>query len=420
MRKEFLEKRLKRLTAKKEELKKRGLESSDAAEVRSINEQLAELDLDIEEINDEIRAIDEEEETRANPPANAQQVNGGVVGSFGMGKPEEKRDEEPTEKMEYRKAFMKFVQNGTPIPAELRAGAAIGTTDTQAAIPITIMREVINTARLRYGNIYSKVRKTNLQGGVEYPVGDLQATFSWINQSTVSPDQKTDALGTVMFSYHAAEIKIAQTFVSYITTLESFEAELTRVIATAYVRNMDTAIVAGTGKGMPLGIINDPRVTAAGHVVEMSAADINNWMKWRKDFFAKLPLGYRSGEFIFPVSTVDAYLETISDANGNPIFRQATGLEVNDGDAIDPNGRFFGRRISLVEPDIMPDFDTASNGDVIGAFWQPDEYAVNENLNFFMQRYFNQETNEWVDKALVIADGKLLNPNGVYLIKKKA
>ena len=51
-------------------------------------------------------------------------------------------------------------------------------------------------------------------------------------------------------------------------------------------------------------------------------------------------------EFIFPMGTVDAYLETMSDANNNPIFRQATGLDVNDGDAADPNGRFFGRRIS--------------------------------------------------------------------------
>jgi HK97 family phage major capsid protein len=152
----------------------------------------------------------------------------------------------------------------------------------------------------------------------------------------------------------------------------------------------------------------------------MSANDINDWKSWRSKFFAKIPLGYRSGEFIFPVSTVDAYLETMSDANGNPVFRQATGLEVNDGDAMDPNGRFFGRRISLVEPDIIPDFDTASVGDVIGIFWNPEDYAINENFGFAMRRYFDEETNEWVDKALVVVDGKVLNPNSFYLITKKA
>ena len=164
-----------------------------------------------------------------------------------------------------------------------------------------------------------------------------------------------------------------------------------------------------------LGILHDAKVT---NYVSMTAVDMSDWTAWRKKFFAKLPLGYRAGEFIFPLSTVETYLETMADANNNPVFRQATGLEVNDGDAMNPNGRFFGREISLVEPDILPDFDAASNNDVIGIFWQPDEYAINENFGFTMRRYFDEETNEWVDKAIVVVDGKVLNPTGYYLIKK--
>ena len=80
---------------------------------------------------------------------------------------------------------------------------------------------------------------------------------------------------------------------------------------------------------------------------------MSNWQAWRKKFFAKLPLGYREGEFIFSLATLTA-ISTMADANGNPSPRQATGLEVNDGDSRDPNGRFFGRGISLVEPDILP------------------------------------------------------------------
>ena len=110
----------------------------------------------------------------------------------------------------------------------------------------------------------------------------------------------------------------------------------------------------------------------------------------------------------------------MADANNNPVFRQATGLEVNDGDAANPNGRFFGREISLVEPDVIPDFDSANANDVIGIFWQPEEYAINTNMQMAMRRYFDEETNKWVDKLLVIVDGKVLNPKGIYLIKKKA
>lgn len=419
MRKKILEQRMQRLLDKKQKLSQRCDASTDVNEVRSLTEQLDDVKAEIEETQAELDAIAEEEasqEARAKAPADSKLVGGEVLGAFSTKK--EERKEDFFESMEYRSAFMKYVQNGTPIT---RNGEAISTTETGAAIPLTIMREVINTVRKRYGNLYAKVRKTNIKGGVDYPVGALEADFKWITEETVSPRQKTDKLGTVSFKYNTAEIRIAQTFLANLLTLESFEAEITKVIAIAYVKAMDFGIVNGTGNGQMLGILNDASVTnLSGHTIQMSANDINDWKAWRSKFFAKIPLGYRSGEFIFPVSTVDAYLETMSDANGNPVFRQATGLEVNDGDAMDPNGRFFGRRISLVEPDIIPDFDTASAGDVIGIFWNPEDYAINENFGFAMRRYFDEETNEWVDKALVVVDGKVLNPNSFYLITKKA
>ena len=423
MRKKILEKRLARLNAKKQSLVTRCEASSDVAEVRSLTEELNDVNSEIEETQEELDAIEAEEraakvaaENRNEVPKNAQLVNGTVAASFRSEQPEARNaEEDPTSSMEYRKAFMAYVQKGQAIPTELRNGEAISTVESGAAIPMTVMNEVINTVRKRYGNLYSKVRKTSVAGGVKYPIGALKATFKWINESTVSPRQKVDKLGEVMFAYHTAEIRIAQTFLSQILSLPAFEAKLVEIIAVAYLEAMDYGIVNGSGDGSMLGILNDPRVT---NTVTMTAAQMSNWTAWRKNFFAQLPLGYRAGEFIFPMATVDAYLETMADSNNNPIFRQATGLEVNDGDAMNPNGRFFGRDISLVEPDIIADFDSASQGDVIGIFWQPEEYAINENFGFTMRRYFDEETNEWVDKALVVVDGKVLNPTGFYKILK--
>lgn len=439
-RKERLNAKLLRLRAKAQQLDTRCASSTDAAEVRSLTEQRADVQADIDDVTAELAEI-EEDEKRSNPPtaatsvpAQAQTMNAGIVASFSATPvPTQARsNENPYESMEYREAFKAYIQRSVPIPAdlvarcnafrdslpaELRAGVAITTADSGAAIPITVMRDVINTIRKRYGNLYNKVRKTSIPGGVEYPIGALQAQFKWISESAVSPRQKTDKLGSIQFSYHTAEIRVAQSFLSQLLTVTDFEAKLTELIAVAYLQAMDYAIVNGNGKGMPLGILNDTRVTKS---ITLSAADISNWQAWQEKFFAKLPLGYREGDFIFPLSTVDGKLKTMADANGNPIFRQATGLEVNDGDSRDPNGRFFGRTISLVEPDILADFDTANAGDVIGIFWQPEEYAMNENFGFTMRRYFDEEANEWVDKALVVVDGKVLNPTGIYLIKKGA
>lgn len=426
MRKEALEKRKNRLIAKRNSLKSRALESNDVNEVRSINEQIEDINADIEDIDEEITELAEEErsavvEDRSAVPASAKKINGQVVGSFGQ--TEERESSDPFATMEYRQAFMKYAQTGEQIPVKLyqRDGAPANTNSLGATIPTTVLNEFINEIRKRYGNLYGKVRKLNIQGAVKVPIAKLQATFKWITEDTVSPRQDGGEIKDfVEFSYNMAEIRVSQTLLSSIVTLDIFEREIVNVMMIAYLQAMDHGIIHGTGVGQMLGILNDPRVLATGNVVEMTAADINNWTQWRKKFFAKLPLGYRDGEFIFSLATVDAYLETMADANNNPIFRQATGLEVNDGDARDPNGRFFGRAVSLVEPDILPDFDTAANGDVIGIFWQPEEYAINTNMEFGMRRWFDEDRNEWVDKMLTVVDGKVLNPMGYWLIKKKA
>ena len=416
MRKKNLEKKLARLQNKLNDIKTRAAASTDVNEVRSLSAQADEISEDIADIQAELAEIAEEESRSASMPVNATEQIPADAKLVGRSTPatEEKREDDVLASMEYRKAFMAYVQRGTQIPAEFRQ-AAVNTGDTGAAIPVTVMNEVINTLRKRYGNLYNKVRKMSVPGGVKIPIGSLQASFSWISEKTVSPRQNVGELGAVTFGYNTAEIRIAQTFLSSLLTVSAFEAELTKIIAIAYLKAMDSAIINGSGDGAPLGILKDGRVTNS---VTMTAAQFSDWTQWRKRFFATLPLGYRAGEFIFAASTVDAYLETMADSNNNPIFRQATGLEVNDGDAVNPNGRFFGREVSLVEPDIIADFDSASASDVVGIYWQPEEYAINENFGFTMRRYYDEETNEWVDKALCVVDGKVLNPNGIVKIIK--
>lgn len=437
MRKKVLQKRLARLQAKKAKLVERCNASTDVNEVRSLTEELEDVNAEINETEEELAAIPDEEpaapaepegeEERANIPANATPVNMGITATFGMGATgaQSRANEDPFASMEYRMAFKDYVQRGVSNQLisdgmkawEKRSGVAANTDTLGAIIPTTLINEFINEVKKVYGQLYNKVRKLDVPGGVRFPVGELQATFKWISESTVSPRQDAGETQDVIFEYNVGEIRVAQTLLSSIVALDLFEHEVVSIMLKAFLQAMDIGIVKGTGKGQMLGILNDPRVT---NVVEMTAAEINNWTAWRKKFFAKLPLGYRAGEFIFPLSTVETYLETMADANNNPVFRQATGLEVNDGDAANPNGRFFGREISLVEPDVIPDFDSANANDVIGIFWQPEEYAINTNMQMAMRRYFDEETNKWVDKLLVIVDGKVLNPKGIYLIKKKA
>ena len=415
MRKKFLEKRLLRLQAKKKSLTERALASQDANEVRSINEEIAET-------QEEIDAISTDDEQRSNPPIGAQQVNAGIVnntiGEFTLG--EQRTNDDPYGTLEYREAFKSYVQRGTPIPANLiqRAGGDPGPSiaaDIGLIIPSTIMNEFIKDVQKVYGQIYSKVRKLNIQGGVKFPISDLKANFKWITETTVSPRQKAgDIKEYIEFSYNIGEIRVSQTLLSNIVSLSLFESEITRIMVEAYVEAMDKNIFYGTGNGQMLGVLNDPRVT---NVIELTEKEFSDWTAWRKKLFAVIPLSLRGrGEFVFPASTVEGKLMTMQDGVGRPLFREATDLTFTDSGS---TGRFFGREVTLVEPDIIGDFETASAGDIVGLFWVPSDYAINTQLQFGMKRYFDDETNQWVNKGLTIVDGKMLDTKSCYIIKKK-
>lgn len=435
-RKKILEKRMQRLQAKKNTLTQRALASQDANEVRSINEQLADINDEIAETQEEIDAIPDETpaeptptdppEQRSNIPTNAQLVNGGiagnVVGSFNQN--QQRSNDDPYATLEYRNAFKAYVQNGTPIPANLiqRAGGDAGPTvaaDLGAIIPTTIMNEFIKEVSKVYGQIYSKVRKLNVQGGVKFPISKLKANFKWITETTTSDRQKAgDIKDFIEFSYNIGEIRVSQTLLSQVVALSLFEQEITRIMVEAYVETMDKVIISGTGAGQPLGILNDTRVTSQdGHVITFTEAEISDWKAWRKKLFSIIPLSKRGqGEFIFTAATVESNLLTMTDGNNRPIFREATELSVGESATA---GRFYGRAVTMVEPDVVSDFDTAASDDVIGVYWVPTDYALNTNLAFGMKRYFDEEANEWVNKGLTIVDGKMLDVSGCYIIKKK-
>lgn len=434
-RKKVLEKRLERLQAKKTKLTERALASQDAAEVRSINEELSELNEEIAETQEEIDLIEEvtpdpepdPNQQRSNPPAGAQQVNAGIpMASYSQNPAgtQQRENKDPYASMEYREAFKAYVQRGTPIPENLtqRAGGDAGPTvaaDLGMIIPTTIMNEFIKKVSKVYGQLYSKVRKLNIQGGVKFPISDLKANFKWITETTPSGRQKAgDVKEYVEFSYNIGEIRVSQTLLSQVVALQMFEEEIVRIMTEAYVEAMDKGIIAGTGAGQMLGILKDTRVTEqTGHIIEFTAEQFGDWAQWRKRLFSVIPLSKRGkGEFIFTASTVESNLLTMKDANNRPIFKEAAELNVGESAT---DGRFYGREVTMVEPDIVADFDTVGSGDVVGVYWIPDDYAINTNLAFGMKRYFDEDKNEWVNKGLTIVDGKILDPSGVYIIKKK-
>ena len=417
--KDFLKKQIEAKRAKLEELRSKIDSATTVDEVRSISTQMEELRTSISEFEEELR--------KAEAPAQNNDAQRGAdfqpQASFSAKKEEksaQKRDGLDRASSEYRQAFMEYVQRGT-INSDLitRAGGDPGFTITPEIgmlIPETILNRLLEKTKGIYGTIYSRVTKISVKGGVKIPMGEFMAKAHWINETTVSPRQKIgEANDYIEFSYHTLEIRVANSMLSSLVSVDMFEEKIVENILYAYQKEIDMCIINGDGVGKPLGVTKDPRVTNS---ITMTAEQFADWKAWRTQLFAKIPLALRGGgEFMFPIATVETYLRTMHDDVNRPIFTDINTVGLNMPES-GVEGRFNGRNVLYVEPDIIPDFDSAQKGDVIGIFWNPSEYMINSQMQFGMRRYFDEETNQWVNKALTVLDGKMVDTEKCWLIKK--
>ena len=104
------------------------------------------------------------------------------------------------------------------------------------------------------------------------------------------------------------------------------------------------------------------------------------------------------------------------DSNGQPIARVNYGIE--NGESY----RFGGKEVEIVEPEVIKDWDSATGnattGDVIAIFANLNDYAINSNLEMKVVKWEDNDNNEIKNKVILIADGKLVDPNGVVIVKK--
>lgn len=306
--------------------------------------------------------------------------------------------------MEYRKAFMDYIQRGAKSEIlEFRENAFTHTTDAASVIPTTIIDEIVKESKIA-GNILSKVRKMNVKGGVKIPTMTAIPVAEWIDEDNPS-DRKKVQTGSVTFSYYGLEIKIAQSLLSEYVSIDAFEREFVTLAVEAMTNAKEIAIFNGTGSGQPTGILTDS-VTSVTLTAE-------NLVKYDKLYEAigKLPAAYRAGaEFAMNAATWDKIVGMV-DSNGQPVARINYGL---NGASMS----LFGYPVNLVEADRIKGIDTASAGtDYIIVLGQFNKYAINSNGDLGVIRYRDNDANQDVTKALEFVDGKVLDKKAFLKIK---
>lgn len=371
-------------------------------------------DINLDELEKELKALDAEKQELERREQIAAGIQTGTVQTRTLtttSQPET-RTEDKFESTEYRKAFMDYVTRGVKSDVlEFRADAVTGTGDIGAVIPTTILNKIVEKME-DVGRIWSRVTKTSVQGGVQIPVSTAKPTATWVSAGTMSDKQKKTVSGTISFSYHKLQCRVAVELVAGTVALSVFEATISNNIAEAMVKALEEAIISGSGAGEPLGITKDTGIPAA-QVIEVAAADFSKYKTWTT-LMGKVPRSYRS-RVVLIMNDADwnTHIVGMVDNNGQPVARVTYGL---DGTIQE---RFLGREVIPVE-ELLPSIDTAAVGDVVGILVRLEDYMVNSNMAITYRKYFDENTDEWISKSTMIADGKLADPNGVVLIKVKA
>ena len=434
--------------------------SQDAAEVRNLFDALAALKETIKQLEIEIEAAEEpkedkpaeapadekpaEDEKAEDKPADEKPAEDekkeersgfNPLNSYNLGKLNKRGNDNMDNlrsSIEYRSAFKDFVQKGvvaeplqfrnnsTNEVINYRADTPITSGDLGVLLPQTIIQEVIAELEGSYGQLYSRVRKFNIAGGVKIPVGSLNASFKRIAEGAAPSDrQKLSITGAVTFEYKLGEVRISQTLLASIVSVDAFEKEIAKSIVEAYLKAMDEEILNGNDSANQCeGILTNVSKIPAANVIEFTEDEMKDWTKINKKLFAKVPLAVRKEkpEFAVTVGTYEGNLKSLADNNNTPLAKEVYSI----ADGVE-TAMFNNKEVVFVEEGLgLANFDDAANGEYFGMYWVPSKaYGINTNLEFATKRYFDEEKNEWVNKAITINDGKILDSSYIYLLKKK-
>ena len=388
----MIEKRLSEIQSRKLEIRQALTENAD------IN--LEEIQNELEELETETRSLTEKIEI-------ANKINTGEIEARTIEMPsnkEEKRMENKFASAEYRQNFMNYVLKGEKIADEFRTTGTTKTTDIGAVIPETVLNRIVEKLEAT-GMILPLVSRTAVKGGVSIPTSNLKPVATWVAEGAGSNKQKKTTDGSITFAYHKLRCAVAVSLEVDTMALSAFESALISNVVEAMTKALEQAIISGDGSGKPKGILTE--TAPEGQELSVSQLEYQTLI----DAEAALPLEYEAGAvYCMTKKTFMAY-QGITDTVGQPIAR------VNYGIGGKPERTLLGRPVVLCN--YLPSFDVASSGNAFAFLFNFKDYVLNTNYNMGLKKYEDNETDDLVTKAIMIADGKVVTKDSLVILKKK-
>lgn len=318
-------------------------------------------------------------------------------------------DDDPTNTMEYRTAFMDFVMRGKMAEVLKRDDANTKTTDIGILIPTNLANRILEKAE-SIGYILPLVTKTNFPVGQTIPKGTIKPVASWVAEGASSDRQKASVSGSIVFAAHKLRCEVSISQEVSVQALSVFESKLVESVAKAMVRAKEQAIVNGSGTGQPKGILKE--TPESGQAIELaSGTDVSYGLLIQAE--AALPPEYENGaKWCMHKKSFMAFMGMVDD-NGQPIAR------VNYGIGGKLERTLLGREV-VIANDYMPVFVAAPTADTTWAFlFDFGDYVLNSNYNLGVQRKQDWDTEDHLTKAVEACDGMVVDNGSLVTITSK-
>lgn len=388
-----------------EEMEKRQSEIAELAKTAS-GEELSKLFDEATKLNADLSEARKQKNDMEKRNKMAQMIQDGEVDAKPVQVTEERKMAD-LDSMEYRKAFMEHVLNDKPIPAEFRAASSVSVTgDNEAVIPPATLNQIVEKME-QYGNILPLVRRLAYPSGVVVPTSTLAAEGVWMTDETAAIATTKKATTKIVFGAFELAASIGVSFKAHIQSLSAFEAAVVENVSRAMVKAVENAIVNGDGNGKPQGIATTTVSDTARNVTlssKLAYKDVIAIMK-------AIPGAYASGSVLTMNAATFWDFMGIEGSDGKPVA-------VLNFNGTEPVPMIFGKRVIFT--DYLPTLDAADAGAVVAYAFNYDDYILNTAYAMDLVQYTDNPTRSRVYQSVGMYDGKVVDDNGLVLVKKGA
>lgn len=368
----------------------------------------------LDEANEKMQAItalDEQFENESKAAANLRAMSQVPAPVVGIGAGEMTGAAEPVDMydtVEYRTAFMNLMVNGTPLPDKFKnAAGPTKTTDTAAVISPIVVNRIVEKMQL-LGNILPLVTHTAFPAGVTVPTSSVKAVATWVAEGGTSDKQKL-TLSQIDIKGYKLRCAVSMTLEAATMTLDVFETFFVDSVSKAMVWAQEEAFFNGTGSGQPKGVLKE--TAPDGQNIDIAAAKEPTYQTL-VDAEGALPAAYEANAVWNMTKKTFMKFMGMVDADGQPIARINYGL----GGA--PERYLLGRRV-VINEHITSLGATLSAPTVVAFLFDWGDYMFNTNYAMRVKQYEDDDTEDQIAKAVMIADGKAINLQSLVTITKK-